>query len=192
MKAAWRRGIIRGAVQPGDPVVLKLGGSLLTRPAWPREVAGLVAADWPTLVIVGGGSVVDGLRRIDAAAARPAAVMHAAAIDAMGITARIVAEALGLPVVDAPAAAAGVLDAAAWLRTGPAGSTLPVGWESTSDSIAAVAAEAIGRPLLLAKSVPPPCPGDDLAGLASGGWVDRHFPIAAFGLTAIGWLAPPP
>jgi aspartokinase-like uncharacterized kinase len=204
MTRDWRRGVIRGrdaAAEPRQaPLVIKLGGSLLDRPAWPAELIDLLAmTPLPAVLVVGGGRLVDALRRIDATSPRPAEVMHRLAIDALGLTARLVASAVGLPLVTSPApdpAAAGprvaVLDTPAWLTAaGPPArlARLPVGWHVTSDSIAAVVAAEMGRRLMLVKSVPPPCPGDDLPALASAGWIDGYFPEAAASLDAIGWAA---
>ena len=170
--------------------MLKVGGSLLDRPEWPAALAAVVVEMQPTLVVVGGGAIVDGLRAIDAACPRPARLMHDLAIDAMSLTARLVADAIGLPVVRDVEAAAGVLDVAAWLRAAGPVAALPVGWRVTSDSIAALVASVTSRGLVLAKSVPPPVSGDDLDALAAAGWVDAHFPLAAAGVTDIGWAAP--
>ncbi|MFM8414766.1 MAG: aspartate kinase [Planctomycetota bacterium] len=190
MTVAWQHGVIRGA--PARPAghVVKVGGSLLDRRGWPDALALLLTDLRPTLVVVGGGQLVDGLRAIDAACPRPARLMHDLAIDAMSLTARLVADAIGLPLVREVEAAAGVLDAAAWLRAAGPVASLPVGWHVTSDSIAAVVAGATGRRLVLAKSVPPPVGGDDLDALAAAGWVDAYFPFAAAGVAAIAWAAP--
>jgi aspartokinase-like uncharacterized kinase len=115
--------------------------------------------------------------------------MHELAIDAMTLTARIVADALGLPVV-ALATGGGVLDAATWLRSTGQAATLSAGWHVTSDSIAALVAAETGRGLLLAKRVPPPAGDHDVARLATAGWVDAHFPVAAAAVATINWAAP--
>jgi hypothetical protein len=110
----------------------------------------------------------------------------------MGVTARLAAAALGLPlVVEADTAApAAVLDAAAWLGHAGRLAALPVGWHVTSDSIAAAVAADGGGRLFLVKSVPPPCPGPDLTSLAAAGWVDDFFPTAAAPLAEVRWAAP--
>jgi aspartokinase-like uncharacterized kinase len=189
MTAGWRHGVLQGAaeIRTGSPLVVKLGGSLLARTAWATTIADLLAEQvHPYLLVVGGGPIVDGLRAIDAAAPQSAAAMHWRAIEAMGITARVVAEALGLPLVRSPSGGAhGVLDVPEWLR---GYASLPVGWHVTSDSIAAVAARAAGAGLLLVKSVPPPV--QDLEVAAAAGWVDPHFPTVAATLDQITWAAP--
>lgn len=192
MKARWRHGTIRGrsAAAAAPRTVVKVGGSLLGRAAWPDEIAALLAELGPAVLVVGGGGVVDGLRAIDAASPRPPALMHELAIAAMTLTARVGSQALGLPLVTDPLAASGVLDAAAWLRASASAAGLPPGWHVTSDSIAAAVARASAGDLVLVKSVPPPCTGDDLARLAVSGWVDRYFPVAAAAVAGIRWAAP--
>jgi hypothetical protein len=194
MTGGWRSGTLQDGPpgRPGAPLVMKIGGSLLARPAWPETIAGLLAATaGPRVLVVGGGPVVDGLRAIDAAAPRPAGVMHWLAIEALGITSRLVAEATGLPLVETPEAREiVVLDVPRWLRIDP---RLPEGWHVTSDSIAAVVAAQVGGGLLLAKSEPPS--GKDLRHLAAAGWVDAHFPEvagAAGRITWAAWVSPTP
>lgn len=189
MTAAWRRGTLRTDPKPPAAQVVKVGGSLLGLQGWPTLLAELVADLNAPLLVVGGGRVVDGLREIDAASPRSPALMHDVAIEAMTLTARLVADALGLPLV-ATATGPGALDAAAWLRHTGQAARLPAGWHVTSDSIAALVAAETGRGLLLAKRVSPPAGDHDLQRLAAAGWVDAHFPVAAAQLTTITWAAP--
>ena len=182
-------------------VVLKIGGSLLSRPRWPTLIASLIdslmaASDSEVCcVVVGGGCVVDGLRTIDQAAPQSPRVMHDLAIDAMRLTARLVCAAVSLPLTAAPPDSRGVavLDVPTWLAMGSQTEALPVGWHVTSDAIAASVAVGHGGSLVLAKSVPPPpCPDgiDPLSAWARAGWVDEHFPVAAAPLATIEWAAP--
>lgn len=189
MSDRWLHGMLRGnATDPSaGPLVVKVGGSLLARPRWAELIAELLAGvPGRCTVVVGGGPVVDALRAIDVAAPQAAEAMHWRAIEALGITARVVAEALALPLVDAPQATRGVLDVPVWMRRGDV--PLPAGWQVTSDSIAAVVAAAAAAGLLLAKSVPPPVGG--VSEVAAAGWVDAHFPAVAAGLAHIAWAAP--
>ena len=201
MTIAWEHGPIRaGGESPCGGRVIKFGGSLLRRGGWPaalRALVGQVLA--PTTIVVGGGGLVDGLRAIDAAHPLPAALAHRLAIDAMGLTARLVADATGFSLTAEPAAGAAVvvLDAPSWLAVGTRLADLPVGWHVTSDSIAAFvaarSAETSECELLLAKSVPPPvCTAEQalLESLAQSGWVDAYFPEAAATLTEISWACP--
>jgi hypothetical protein len=202
MMMVWQKGMIRGAVPVTPGVsdgascerswVIKVGGSLLRRPDWPDEIGALLETlAGPATIVVGGGAIVDGLRSIDAACPRPPGLMHRLAIEAMGLTAEVVADATGLPIAAAPMRSSQivVLDAVAWLAQDSRAAALPIGWHVTSDSIAALVAAACGADLLLAKSVPPPA--SDLAELASGGWVDAFFPTAAASLPEIHWAATP-
>ena len=201
----WRIGILRDAGGGNPPssfsvglVVLKVGGSLLSRPDWPALLVPLMAACGPRAccMVVGGGAVVDGLRTLDRVAQQSPQLMHDLAIDAMRLTARLVAAAVNVPVAAAPDdAGIAVLDVPAWLAVGSRAAALPIGWQVTSDAIAARVAVEHGGSLLLAKSAPPPpCPGDSdhLASLARAGWVDEHFPVAAGPLVTIEWAAPTP
>jgi len=187
-----------GSLQmPAPLLVLKIGGSLLSRPAWPALLVPLLAACVPRscCLVVGGGAVVDGLRTLDRIMPQSPDLMHSLAIDGMRLTARLVAEAISLPLSVTPPdhGKVSVLDVPAWLGVGSRAASLPIGWQVTSDAIAARVAVEHGGSLLLAKSVPPPpCPGDvdPLVAFAQAGWVDEHFPIAAAPLTTIEWAAP--
>lgn len=208
----WQCGALRSAARgslpsAGDeaPVVIRFGGSLLGRSDWPQRAAATLELPFPggsasgaRTLVVGGGSVVEGLR--DIARIRPVdlSLVHRLAIDGMGITARLVATTLGLPLVSRPGGRHAVLDMAAWLADAPErAATIPSSWSVTSDSLAAVVAAAGGAALLLVKSVPPPAHEASLgpvgfAPLAAQGWVDGWFPTAAAAVTRIGWAAPAP
>ena len=201
--AGWQWGTFRrdhcGLAPPSaEPaLILKVGGSLLSRPGWPALLASLVAAcgQRSCRLVVGGGAVVDGLRTLDTVAPQPAALMHALAIDALRLTGRLVAETLAVPMVAAveDGGCVAVLDIPAWLGVQSRSATLPMGWEVTSDAIAAQIAVEHGGQLMLVKSVPPPpCPGgvDCVSALAAAGWVDQYFPRVAEPLAVIEWAAP--
>lgn len=193
MTRAWQFGVIRGESDASriPTPILKIGGSLLVQPDWPAFLNELVSVLDQPLIIVGGGAVVDGLRAIDAASPQPSWLMDDLAIDAMSLTARIVAHALDLVITDSPhARSLAVLDVAAWLTTAPAPPNLPATWDVTSDSIAAAVADASSRGLILAKSTPPPRDAMALQDLATSGWVDAWFPKAAARLATIAWAAP--
>ena len=192
----WLVGDLRTAVAVAPREVIKVGGSLLSVPNWPDLIAELVhirSRRRRVIVVVGGGTIVDGLRTIDAAAPQRADAIHCLAIELLGTTARLVAGALGLPLVVEPGGdPAAVLDSPCWLAAAARRERLPVGWHVTSDSIAALVAAETRGGLLLAKRVAPPrsVHEDPIAELARGGWVDDHFPVAAAGLTHIAWAAP--
>lgn len=198
MTEQWEHGVVLGIDGDGTDglVVLKVGGSVLSLPSWPRLLDELVAGmgDRGMTIVVGGGAVVDGLREIDAAAPQAADVMHELAIDAMHLVAGLVSRSTGLPMRTEPAGAAEacVLDVPVWLLETARSTDLPAGWEVTSDSIAARVASEYAADLILAKSVPPPATwcGESLHTLARSGWVDRYFPEAAADLGRICWAAP--
>jgi aspartokinase-like uncharacterized kinase len=188
--------VLRSTGAPAPHEIIKLGGSLLVMPDWPTRVAELVrdrAAIRPVLIVVGGGAIVDGLRAIDAAAPQDAALVHELAIGLMGTTARLVADAIAAPLVtDQAEASAAVLDVPRWLSCDGRLRGLPVGWNVTSDSIAASIAAATHADLLLVKRVPPPdsTHAERLESLVRSGWIDGGFSLAAAGLTRITWAAP--
>lgn len=193
MSVSWQSGLLRGDPAPtGTPTVLKWGGSLFARPDWPADLRTLLATIAPpATLVVGGGPLLDGLRLIDLVRPGPPAAVHWLAVDAMGLTARLVAAEAGLPLTAFPAdRGVVVLDVAAWLRGAGCRADLPAGWDVTSDSIAAAVARSLRASLLLAKSVAPPSVGGDLGLLAAADWVDRHFPVAARTLATIAWAAP--
>jgi aspartokinase-like uncharacterized kinase len=196
MTSTWTCGVLRSTGAPAPHEIIKLGGSLLVMPDWPTRVAELVrdrAAIRPVLIVVGGGAIVDGLRAIDAAAPQDAALVHELAIGLMGTTARLVADAIAAPLVtDQAEASAAVLDVPRWLSCDGRLRGLPVGWNVTSDSIAASIAAATHADLLLVKRVPPPdsTHAERLESLVRSGWIDGGFSLAAAGLTRITWAAP--
>lgn len=198
MSGDWLRGVIIAEPDAGvaRTRVLKLGGSLLTLPKWPDRLADLVddvrQSTCELIIVVGGGPPVDGLRKIDAAAPQAADLMDRLAIEALRLSATLVAASLSLPLTRAPgrAAPAFVLDAAGWLARAGRRQGLPVGWQVTSDSIAAAVATSVRAGLVLAKRGPPPAEASGLEQLAAAGWVDGHFPQAAGGLRSITWTAP--
>ena len=187
------------------PLIVKYGGSLLNRYCWPLLMQNLLDAlgSRSLVIIVGGGAVVDGLRTIDQAAPQPIDTMHRLAIEAMGLTAAMVAQAVGLKLIDELATELAaqrtpqraVLHVPAWLACERHCLPLPVGWHVTSDSIAAHVATVSGYDLLLAKSVPPPAHSLESwrwDKMADSDWVDPFFPTAAATLQTITWAAPLP
>jgi aspartokinase-like uncharacterized kinase len=193
LPTGWRSGVLGrrsgSPAIPAGPLVVKCGGSLLSRRGWPHLLRGLspaLAEVGEPLWVVGGGAIVEGLRAIDAAGQLDTTLVHQLAIDLMAATARVVAAELDVGIVGT-ADGGGVLDAAAYLAAAPA-PALPVGWDVTSDTIAATVARATARPLLLLKSTP--APTADPAVAAAAGWVDAWFPRVAVGVEWIGWACP--
>jgi len=195
--AGWLQ---HSAGSPPPRLVIKFGGSLLARSDWPALFASLIAEEHagsrPTLIVVGGGAPVEGLRQLDSACPQPPERMHRLALNAMQLTARLVAETLSLPLTTIlplttslmPAQPA-VLDLHAASAASAGIAHLPHSWDVTSDSLAAAVAQAIPAELLLVKSVPPPAQTIDH--LADCGWIDHHFPAISSHL-AIRWRSPAP
>ena len=187
--SGWLRQPVDGHSQQG--LVIKVGGSLLTSSGWQHAVESLIANESASvqsiIIIPGGGVVVDGLRQIDANTSISGQFMHQLALEAMGITAQLVATTLGLPLCEQHSdASIAVLDISKhWAHE--AINSLPHSWETTSDSLAATVATTKNSGLLLVKSTPPKT--NSLQRLASSGWVDQYFPTACAGLESIRWTS---
>ena len=180
--------------------VVKFGGSLLRqRWTWPRLGAWLLRdATEHQVLVMGGGEWADGVRQLDAAGRCSAAQAHWLAVRAMSLTAwtfgclhpefvhvdrwRHLEQVLTI----ASRPALFLFDVADWLqdeeRQRSAG-RLPLGWQVTSDSIAAHLAHRLrAEELLLLKSV------SGSAGRVSAeepSLVDAYFPTAASGLRRV-------
>src|SRR4051794_19892489 len=174
--------------------VIKLGGSLLDWPQFsaavrqwlPKQPAAL------NVVLPGGGALAETIRRADRDFALGDERSHWLCIDALSISAKILAAALpefplvlgyaDLQLRSATQDVGGVIyDPREFLvehESGLPGRKLPHDWTVTSDSIAARLAEAMPADelALLKPSDPPPGTVTDLA---IAGYVDRYFPSAA-------------
>lgn len=172
--------------------VVKLGGSLLDWPEFPSRLR-----DWlgmqpkkPTLLIVGGGDVVEAVRKLDAVHKLGESKAHWLCIDALRISAKLLSQffpevvPFSPDVADRPLMLADVpwlmdLDSKRSVRP------LPETWEVTTDSIAARATVLLGADeLVLLKSASPQRAGS-LRDLANAGYVDPHFPICAKSIAQI-------
>lgn len=130
-----------------DRVVIKVGGSLLAEPGAMRRIADWLAVTArpgnTRILIPGGGAAVDALRRIDAANPLSPAAGHWAAIAVMDAGALLLADWLpNFEVGDQIPAGAGdwILRCGRLLREEEphaGGQRLRVGWQTTSDAIAA-------------------------------------------------------
>jgi len=177
--------------------VVKVGGSLLNDTDFLAALRELAenSPGWLNVVIVGGGPIVDAIATLTGRHGIDDTTAHWLCIDAMSLNARWVQSLLPeLPLVeslaelDSHSAGTVILDPAPYCRTDdqrfPRG-PLPVGWDVTSDSIAArVADQLAAGELILWKSCAPPA--RDVAVLSECGFVDVHFPQAASELTRIG------
>jgi aspartokinase-like uncharacterized kinase len=171
------------------PVVLKLGGSLLTSPDLVDRVQITVHSLLPTpvLIIVGGGPSADVLRDLDRRFRIPAEKSHWDAIAAMTSNAAMLCRiSTSLHLVSNRAEAAevwaanyvAVLDAFAFLKEEErvdASDALPASWDVTSDSIALwTAVRWPATTLVLAKSCEPF--STIVLELVAGGSIDPWFP----------------
>jgi aspartokinase-like uncharacterized kinase len=183
------------------PVVIKVGGSLLVWKEFPdrlRSYLDRARLESPVL-IVGGGRAADFVRELDSVHAIGDKRSHWLAIRALDLTAHVIAALVpGLVVVERPEALAEVWHdglipvlAPRWFLENVDRRTddpLSETWETTSDSIAARVAAALGASeLRLVKS-------KGLAGIenraeaARAGLVDPAFPAASSSIERLAFV----
>ncbi len=173
-----------------QPLVIKVGGSLFSQPhlfpilkTWIQDTA-RTRDDCSVAVIAGGGSLVDVVRNWHADFDLTEDFSHQMACGLMSATAQLLGHLLELPIVaaaDRESVPIAVHDLSGWAVDSD---ELPRRWDVTSDSIAASYAKSIAAAeLILVKSS---APETRIVGeLATKGYVDGHFPVAALGLPAI-------
>jgi aspartokinase-like uncharacterized kinase len=186
-------------------VVLKVGGSLLDWPELPVRLAGWLEArrsshprERPVL-IAGGGPAADLVRALDRVHHFGDTNAHELAIQALGLTARLLAAILpggtpvdrledlasvwsdgGLPVL-IPAPVLAEIEQ-------PGQDCLPPSWDVTSDSIAArIAVHLDAEHFILLKSASLPA-GARRDEASKSGWVDPMFPHVARALRYVAYL----
>lgn len=186
------------------PLVVKVGGSLFSSCS-NEGVAGLVrglldqtpvAKSRPAIVIAGGGRAVERLRQRAVRVGMCDAKAHWLAIQMMDRTTQRLQESWKLPsghvkhlkdwsdieqLVQSGETSVSTLAVESILRDvepNQPGTKLTVGWEVTSDSIAARVAVMLGSPLLLVKSCESPTPTTERGWqlLADRGVVDPFLP----------------
>ena len=173
-----------------DIRVVKLGGSLLDDSDVAVRYRRWLNTQRPARnhMIVGGGKLVEVLRRADQTHSLDESLLHWLAVDCLGINARLVAEWNGLRrrlLQMLPDGKSGTLvfDVVGFMRQIEPqlpGARLPHGWTVTSDSIAArVAAALAAGELVLLKSTLPAEEPQTTRALADVGYVDEHFPTVA-------------
>lgn len=160
-------------------VVVKVGGSLFDLPQLGERLRAFLAP-WPrTLIVPGGGALVDTVRRLDHAHGLGPETCHWLALQAMSMNARFLARLLpGACVVSEPGdAGSQILDAYPFFRADDErADRLPHDWQVTSDSLALRAAARSGaRELVLLKSVAWDVP-HSWTEAAEAGVVDSFFP----------------
>jgi aspartokinase-like uncharacterized kinase len=148
--------------------VVKIGGSLLDRPGFPSEIEEWLASQPSACVVVGGGDIIEAIRRLDSVHRLPAGATHWLCVRMLRHTAELVAS--WIP--DATL----IETAAGWqryLRLRPAGvhivppdlfyrpelsGGLPTDWRTTSDAIAGLLAQLLNAQRLVlwkSREVPP-------------------------------------
>ncbi len=176
--------------------VVKVGGSLIAdRRLASRLIHWLDAqTPWPTLLIVGGGALADGVRALDARHGLPAAIAHEQAIRAMQVNSFALLQLCNelswlthLPDWQPSHSSVQrvILDPLEGLRNVKSlvdDGALPIGWHVTSDSIAANVAHRLGAAeLVLLKSALPTRRATTMthAAATNMGYVDPYFATAA-------------
>ena len=166
--------------------VAKVGGSLLTLPDLPtRLLAWLDCQTRESVLLPGGGRLVDEIRRCARQFQIPDAPAHWLAVQAMTLQTHLLASLLPDSTVATTIdgcceclsrSARAVLFDPHPLLWADGGQSLPASWEVTSDSIAAFLAHRIAAErLVLLKSVGGQQPLSVSQAIAAG-WLDTFFP----------------
>jgi aspartokinase-like uncharacterized kinase len=171
--------------------VIKIGGSLLDLPDLTDRLKRWLVLQKPPardIIVAGGGELVRVIRRWNARSPIDEVAAHWMCVDAMSITARLLAVRLsqfGLTDSFATVTTTSdtvIFDCARWARD----SNLPARWTLTSDSIAAALAAATGASeLVLMKSTAPPNPQMTIEEFSRIGLVDTEFPNWSRGIPCI-------
>jgi aspartokinase-like uncharacterized kinase len=181
-----------------SPVLIKVGGSLLTWPELPARLTSFLTtglghdlyASKDIVLIAGGGPAADLIRMMDQIHGLGDLRAHRLAIEALDLTAKLLAEILpGSAVVHRPEALRSIWNLGRLPILSPGKflqdledqgvDPLPASWDVTSDTISARIAFYLGaRRLILLKSRALP-QGAGLDEAASLGFVDSMFPASA-------------
>lgn len=175
--------------------VVKLGGSLLARHDWPLRLRKWLSAQpaASTLLVIGGGELVESVRQLDSVHHFPAEFVHWLCIDLLDQTAKIanwlVPECSLIETEDElqiwlskvaweqSSRSAIVMVTAFYHRTKHDGRP-PKDWTTTSDTLAAVLAQQISADeLVLLKSTDALGMGHTAAELSRAGIVDEAFAL---------------
>ena len=173
------------AVAPpaSQPVVLKIGGSLLESGRLPVILSIIAGAAVPVAIVPGGGPFADAVRDQHVKLGFGMGTAHRMAMLAMQQMAEIIAEhdpcfqiAETLDAIDDFVEAGDIPIWAPW-RLISQDDEVPADWTVTSDALSARLAEMLdGAPLVLLKSVDVAA-GVDAEALSREGVVDPHFPV---------------
>ena len=180
--------LVIGILRQMRSVIVKVGGSLLTLSDLPdrlRKLINSIAAD-RVMLLAGGGPATDLVRDWDGIHELGAEVSHWLAIDSMSLTARLLSKLLPDAELVTDRTSANdlslssqtvILDPLPIIEEASkdAGPALPLGWDCTSDSVAAwIAGRWNAHSLVLAKSVDMP-EGDVAFGQRQTPAIDRCF-----------------
>ncbi len=180
--------------------VLKIGGSMLLRDDLTTAVNRWIddQSGPPTIVIVGGGQLINAVRQLDRLRQVDPEQVHWTCVDLLTATARFAAQWFEWRLIETQAewqhglkqgfgdAPVVITPSVFYNPTTPRNAvTLPVDWRTTTDSIAALLAHRLkAEELTLLKSCPIP-PGQTHQQLADAGLVDAAFPLIASRLTCV-------
>lgn len=176
--------------------VAKIGGSLLSSEQLPQRLAQWLTDETAAhglthyVLVVGGGALVEVVRRLDAQHDLDEAAAHWICIELMDVTARLVAAMLPeVPLEDdfqslqqrCADPGATILRPSRFLRQlepHQPGTRLPADWSVTSDSIAARLAIVLeaAELVLVKSSLPLAAISSDVTQLAAAGYVDAFLP----------------
>lgn len=170
------------------PIVIKVGGSLFEWPGLP-----VLLCEWlqkinsaRTLIVPGGGPLVDVVRKFDLCHQLGDEVSHWMALQGMSVSARMLSQFLDkAPLITHPdqisdkSAGRWIIDAAAFACADEAEMLrLPHNWVATSDAFAARIAEvARAKELILLKAADPPA--GNFEQWVTAGYIDEWLPRIA-------------
>ena len=185
--------------------IIKVGGSLFEYPYLANALTQWSAQQSPmqNLIVTGGGVWADEIRTLETSGRLSVEAAHWLAIRAMKLTAWLLCQMLPEATIadqldqlnnGSPLTATGmapvIFDPEPFLRyvePDLPSRGLPIGWQVTSDSIAARIAETLDADeLVLMKSTDPPT--STIEQTAQDGLVDAYFPIAAAPVRRIRWV----
>ncbi len=173
---------------PASPVLVKIGGSLVSLPDLAVRINSLLQLfnGRKVLFIIGGGAAADEIRRLDECCDLAQGRAHWDAIDAMTFNSILLSRVLGfVPVVRSrdeavtawKSQSADILNSRAFLREdhGNVSRRSPESWDVTSDSIAVtVALDWPCEEVLFCKACPPV--SLQLADICNAGQLDAYMP----------------
>lgn len=178
--------------------VIKLGGSLLTLPDWHERFLRWLATEPPAvnLLLIGGGELVDVLRREHERFPYTEKQMHFAALAAMEINAQLAQARLPQALLLNPISRSAKLPeppsivlvkVTDWWKSLPSEDFVPEeSWQLTSDSLAALlAVQQQATELVLMKSAEPP--SDEIGCSRAATWVAHDYVDPVFAETLAGF-----